>query len=76
MIADLFGLGKARSYRVAVDARLWRRGQPYSKNVQAGDTVQLDVVSTGILSLAYQWYGPNGVVTNDIRISGALRQAF
>lgn len=71
MITDTIGEGIGRFYRVAADGRPWVRRHPVSRNAQAGDTIQLDVVATGMLPLAYQWYGPNGVLTNGGRIGGS-----
>ena len=71
MVSDTIGSTASRFYRVAVDPRPWVRNQPLSRNIQIGDTVQLDVVTTGLLPLQFQWYGPNGTLTNDVRVSGS-----
>ncbi len=60
----------ARFYRVSADPRPWIRGEPLSKDPYAGETVQLDVLATGMLPLSYQWYGPDGILSNGGQISG------
>ena len=60
-----------RFYRVSVDPRPWIRGEPLSRDPYAGETVQLDVLATGLLPLSYQWYGPEGVLSNGGKVSGS-----
>lgn len=60
-----------RFYRAAVDPGPWIRSQPPSRSAYATETVQLDVLATGMLPLTYQWYGPSGVVTNSDRVTGS-----
>lgn len=70
-VADNITGVSMRFYRVAVDPQPWIRSQPLSRNPYAGETVQMDVLATGKSSLNYQWYGPNGIVTNNARVSGS-----
>ena len=60
-----------RFYRVVVDPRPWIRGEPFSRDPYDGETVQLDVLATGMPPLSYQWYGPDGVLTNGGQVSGS-----
>ena len=70
-VADNITSVSKRFYRVAVDPRPWIRSQPLSRNPYAGETVQMDVLATGKFPLNFQWYGPNGIVTNNARVSGS-----
>lgn len=60
-----------RFYRVSVDPRPWIRIQPVSRNPYVGETVQLDVTTTGRQPLAYQWNGPGGPLSDGGRVSGS-----
>ncbi len=60
-----------RFYRVSVDPRPWIRGEPISRDPYVGETVQLDVVATGLLPLNYQWHGPDGLLLDGGKVSGS-----
>ena len=44
---------------------------PQSQNLIAGQNVSLWSAASGAPPLAYQWYAPAGLVTNDARITGS-----
>lgn len=67
---NIAGISK-RFYRAAVDPRPWIRSQPPSRNPYAGEAIQLDVLATGMLPLAYQWSGPSGIITDSSRVAGS-----
>lgn len=68
---DRVGSGSTRFYRVAVDPQPWIRNQPRSRAASAGETLQIDVLATGMLPLAYQWFGPSGVIADGARVNGS-----
>jgi hypothetical protein len=60
-----------RFFRVVADPRPWIRGEPLSRDPYDGETVQLDVVATGMAPMDYQWYGPNGMLEDGGKVSGS-----
>lgn len=70
-VSNAAGTVAQRFYRVSVDPRPWIRGNPLSRDPYAGETVQLDVIATGLLPLSYQWYGPQGLLSDGGNVSGS-----